>query len=125
MKIALTSVFVNNPAAAFKFYTEILGFVEKLKMPEANLFIVASAEEPNSTSLMLEPNENAIAKTYQEGIYSSNIPVIVFSVDDINKEYELLKALGVQFKNEPVKTHGGTEATFDDGFGNLIKLYQF
>ena len=29
MKIGLTSVFVHDPIAAFKFYTEVLGFVRE------------------------------------------------------------------------------------------------
>ncbi|HZY78483.1 MAG TPA: VOC family protein [Cyclobacteriaceae bacterium] len=33
MKIGMTSVFVSDPVAAFKFYTEILGFKEKLFLP--------------------------------------------------------------------------------------------
>src|SRR5688572_30828756 len=71
MKILLTSVFVDSPIDAFKFYTEVLGFVERLYMPEANLAIVASPEEPGGTRLLLEPNDNPIAKTYQEAIYDA------------------------------------------------------
>ena len=37
MKIGLTNVFVNNALDAFRFYTETLGFVEKLFVPEAQL----------------------------------------------------------------------------------------
>ena len=44
MKIAMTSVSVIDPIAAFKFYTEKLGFVEKTYMPEMNLAIVAAPE---------------------------------------------------------------------------------
>src|SRR5688572_27107566 len=124
MKIALTSVFVHDPKAAFKFYTEVLGFVEKLYMPEANLAIVASPEEPNGTSLLLEPNDNPIAKTYQKGLFKSGIPCIIFGVEDIKAEYERMKKLGVVFRKEPVKTDHGTQALFEDTCGNLIQLYQ-
>ncbi len=62
MKISLTSIFVNSPQEAFKFYTEVLGFVEKMYIPEAELAIVVSAEETNSTSLLLEPNVSLVAK---------------------------------------------------------------
>lgn len=64
MKISLTSVFVNNPNEAFKFYTEVLGFIERIYMPEAYLAIVVSSEDPDGTGLLLEPNNNPIAKTY-------------------------------------------------------------
>ena len=83
MKIGLTSVFVHDPIAAFKFYTEVLGFVKRMYMPEAWIAIVVSPEEPDGTGLLLEPNHNAIAKTYQKGLYKAGIPVIVFSAPDI------------------------------------------
>jgi catechol 2,3-dioxygenase-like lactoylglutathione lyase family enzyme len=91
MKIALTSVTVNNPIEAFTFYTEVLGFVERLYVPEAKLAIVASPEEPDGTGLLLEPNDNPIAKTFQEAVYKAGLPVIVFGVEDIHKEYERMK----------------------------------
>lgn len=125
MKIALTSVFVDDPVGkAFKFYTEVLGFVQKMYIPEAFLAIVASPEAPDGTGLLLEPNNNPIAKTYQEGLRKAGLPVIVFGVDDLQKEYERLKKLGVVFTAEPTKTEWGTQATFDDTCGNLIQLHQ-
>lgn len=124
MKIALTGVFVNNPDEAFTFYTEVLGFIKKLYISEAHLAIVASPEEPEGTGLLLEPNDNPIAKTYQEGLYKSGLPVIVFSVEDIQKEFERLKTLGVVFRKEPTKTDAGIETIFEDNCGNLIQLYQ-
>ena len=124
MKIGLTGVFVDDPIKAFKFYTEILGFVEKLYMPEAALAIVVSPEEPDGTALLLEPNDNPIARTYQEGIFKAGLPVIVFAVDDIQSEYERLKNLGVVFKKEPAKTEWGTETVFEDTCGNYIQLHQ-
>jgi len=124
MKIALTSVFVDDPNKAFKFYTEVLGFVKRMYMPEAWLAIVASPEEPDSTGLLLEPNNNPIAKTYQEAIYKQGLPAIVFGVDDIQKEYERLRSKGVMFRKEPTKSDYGTETVFEDTCGNLIQIHQ-
>ncbi len=124
MKIALTSVFVNSPAEAFKFYTEVLGYVKKLFIPEAALAIVVSQDQPDGTALLLEPNNNPIAKTYQEAIYKSGLPVIVFGTEDIQKDYERLKKLGVVFRKEPTKSEWGTETIFEDTCGNLIQLHQ-
>jgi hypothetical protein len=83
MKIGLTSVFVHNPHEALEFYTQVLGFVTRLYVPEAALAIIASSEEPDGTGLLLEPNDNSLAKTYQEAIYQSWLPEIVFVVKDI------------------------------------------
>lgn len=124
MKIQLTSVFVDDPSKAFKFYTEVLGFVEKMYVPEAGLAIVVSSEQPDGTALLLEPNGNPIAKTYQEALYEQGLPVIVFSVADIQEEYERLTGLGVVFRREPTKTEYGTETVFEDMCGNLIQLVQ-
>lgn len=46
MKIKMTSVYVADPNQAIKFYTEILGFEKLMHIPEANLAIVVSPEEP-------------------------------------------------------------------------------
>ena len=124
MKIGLTSVFVHDPIAAFKFYTEVLGFVKRMYMPEAWIAIVVSAEEPDGTGLLLEPNHNAIAKTYQKGLYAAGIPVIVFSVADIQSEYERLKGKGVVFRSAPKKTEYGIETIFEHTCGNLVQLQQ-
>src|SRR5688572_8088976 len=110
MKIGMTSVSVDDPVKAFSFYTEVLGFREKLFIPKQWLAIVISPEDPNGTSLMLEPNHNAIAKRYQLGLYKAGIPVIVFTTPDIKQEYERLHNLGVQFRKEPVNTKYGIEA---------------
>jgi predicted enzyme related to lactoylglutathione lyase len=124
MKIALTSVFVNDPLHAFKFYTETLGFVEKMYMPEHGLAIVASPEDPDGTSLLLEPNGNLGAKEFQKGIRDAGLPVIVFGVPDVQAEYERLKARGVEFQKEPTTTEWGTQAVFDDTCGNFVQIHQ-
>jgi len=124
MKIALTSIFVHDPMKALKFYTEVLGFQEKLVMPEMNVVIVASPEDLNGTGLLLEPNESELAANYQKGLFEKGIPAIVFSVSNIAQEFEKLTAHGVVFRQKPVKTEAGTQALFEDGCGNLIQLYQ-
>ncbi len=124
MKIALTSVFVNDPLEAFRFYTETLGFVEKMYMPEHYLAIVASPEDPDGTSLLLEPNMNLGAKEFQKGIYDAGLPIIVFGVPDVQGEYERLKGRGVVFRKEPTKTDWGIEAVFDDTCGNYVQIAQ-
>jgi predicted enzyme related to lactoylglutathione lyase len=124
MKIALASIPVNDPIAAFKFYTETLGFIEKLYMPEANIAIVVSPEEPDGTSLLLEPNAHPVSKAFQEGVYELGMPLIIFGVEDVQKEYERLKSLGVVFRQEPTKAEWGTQAILEDTCGNLVQIHQ-
>ena len=126
MKIKLTSVFVNDQAKALEFYTKTLGFVKKADFSAGKYrwLTVVSPEEPNGTQLVLEPNENPAVKSYQELIFKQGIPASMFFVDDIQKEFERLKRLGVRFTMEPTKTPGSTIARFDDTSGNLIQITQ-
>jgi len=126
VKIKLTSVFVNDQAKALEFYTKTLGFVKKADFPAGKYrwLTIVSLEEPNGTQLVLEPNDNPAAKSYQESIFKQGIPATMFFVDDIQKEYQRLKALGVRFTMVPTKTTGSTIAVFDDTCGNLIQITQ-
>ena len=126
MRIELTSVFVNDQAKALAFYTETLGFVKKADISVGNYrwLTVTSPEDRDGTQLVLEPNENPTAKTYQEAIFRQGIPAAAFMVDDIQKEYERLKKLGVKFTMEPTKVTGSTIARLDDTCGNLIQIIQ-
>lgn len=124
MKIGLTNVYVYDPIQAFKFYTEVLGFTERLYLPDAMLAIVVSAEAPDGTGLLLEPNNHPIAQTYQQALYQAGLPAISFSTQDIQQESTRLKELGVTFTQEPTQTEWGILAVFDDTCGNLIQLHQ-
>ncbi len=124
MKIALVSLPVNDPLQAHEFYTEVLGFVSRMFVPEAYLAIVASAEEPDGTGLLLEPTDNPITKQFQQGVYSAGLPIMVFGVEDIHREYESLVGRGVKFTQVPTQTDYGVMALLDDTCGNLIQLHQ-
>jgi catechol 2,3-dioxygenase-like lactoylglutathione lyase family enzyme len=126
MKISLTSVLVNDQDKALRFYTEVLGFVKKMDMPAGKFkwLTVVSPQEPDGTQLLLEPNDNPAAKTFQEAIFKQGIPLTAFAVDDIRKEYERMKKIGVVFRTKPTKMGPTTVAVFEDTCGNLIQLYQ-
>lgn len=126
MKIKLTSVIVDDQDKALQFYTEVLGFVKKNEIlcGKAKWLTVVSPEGPDDIELLLEPNDNLAAKTFQEAIFKQGIPLTAFAVEDIQKEYERMKELGVVFSKEPTKTGPTTVAVFDDTCGNLIQIYQ-
>lgn len=126
MKIKVTSVFVDDQEKALKFYTEVLGFVKKndVSAGQYRWLTVVSPEQPDGVELLLEPNNNTAAKTYQKAIFEQGIPATAFFVDNIQKEYERLKGLGVPFTMEPTKVTGSTIAVFNDSCGNLIQINQ-
>lgn len=128
MKIKLTSVSIDDYDRALKFYTEIMGFVKKQDIPlgeGARWITVVSPEEPNGTELLLEPNaEYPAMKALKESLVKDGIPFTAFLVNDVQHEYERMKALGVEFTMEPTNMGMSTAAIFDDTCGNLIEIYQ-
>jgi catechol 2,3-dioxygenase-like lactoylglutathione lyase family enzyme len=128
MKIKLTSVSIDDYDKALKFYTDVMGFVTKRDIPlgdGARWITVVSPEEPNGTELLLEPNASYPAmKALKESLIKDGMPFTAFEVDDIQKEYERMKKLGVEFTMEPTNMGPTTAAVLNDTCGNLIQIYQ-
>jgi predicted enzyme related to lactoylglutathione lyase len=126
MKIIVTSIFVQNQDKALEFYSETLGFVKKHDVPagEFRWITLVSPDNQEGTELVLEPNDNQAAKDYQNRLFEQGIPVTMFGVDDIRKEYDRLLKHGVKFTMEPTKMGDVTIAVFDDTCGNLIQIIQ-
>ena len=126
MRIKLTSVVVDDQAKALAFYTEVLGFAKKQDEPagEYRAITVESRESADGVGLRLEPNAHPASPAYQEAAYRDGIPVAIFFVDDLDREYERLTALGVRFQGEPVRSEWGYQAVLDDTCGNFIGLFE-
>ncbi|MFE1526074.1 VOC family protein [Streptomyces rochei] len=125
MKIHLTSVFVDDQAAALRFYTEMLGFVKKHDVPvgETDRWLtVVSPEDPDGPELLLEPLGHPAARTYRDALVADGIPLAQFAVDDVKAEYERLRGHGVRFTQEPLEKGPVTTAVLDDTCGNLIQI---
>lgn len=110
---------VDDPDKALKFYTEELGFVKKTKIQVAKFkwLTVVSPEAPNEVELTLEPNENPAAKNFQKALHDQGIPLTAFEVDEIQKESERMKKLGVAFRGEPAQMGPTSMVDFDDTCG--------
>jgi predicted enzyme related to lactoylglutathione lyase len=126
MKIKLTSIYVNDQEQALRFYTEVLGFVKKADFGQGSYrwLTVASSEEPDGVELQLALNDNPAAKTYQQAIFAQSQPAAIFYTDDVQADYERIKAGGAAFTVEPTKVTGSIIATLNDTCGNLIQLVQ-
>jgi catechol 2,3-dioxygenase-like lactoylglutathione lyase family enzyme len=126
MRIKLTSVYVDDQDKALKFYTEVLGFLKKQDIPVGNFkwLTVVSPEDPDGVQMLLEPDENPAAKAFKAALVAQGMPMTTFFVDDIWKESERMKQLGVIFTMEPTTIGPTTVAIFDDTCGNLIQLTQ-
>ena len=124
MRINLASVLVDDQEKALRFYTEVLGFVKKTEVPmgEHRWLTVVSPQDPDGVELVLEPDEHPAVKPFKSALVADGIPFTSFAVDDVQAEYERLRALGVVFTQEPASMGPVTTAVLDDTCGNLIQI---
>lgn len=126
MRINLSSVLVDDQRKALRFYTEVLGFVKKHDIPlgEHSWVTVVSPDQPEGTELALEPDSHPAAKPFKEALVADGIPLTSFAVDDVQREFERLRGLGVRFTQDPLDMGPVVTAVLDDTCGNLIQLAQ-
>ena len=127
MRIYVTSVFVDEQEKALDFYTNVLGFQKKHDIPlggGASWLTVVSPEQPDGTELLLEPSSHPAVNPYKTALVQDGIPATSFAVDDIQAEFDRLRAKGVRFTQEPTEMGGISMAVLDDTCGNLIQLVQ-
>ena len=124
MKIKVTSLYVDDQEKALRFYTDILGFVKKADVTQGpyRWLTVASPEEPDGVELQLAPNDNPAAKAYQQAMFEQGQPAAMFYVDNVQREYDRMKAAGAEFTMPPTKVTGSTIAMVNDTCGNLIQI---
>src|SRR5690242_10639866 len=116
MKINLTSIYVDDQEKALRFYTQVAGFVKKADVSQGGYrwLTVASPDEPDGAELQLAGNDDPTGKTYQQALFQQNRPATMFFTDDIQREYERMKAAGAEFTMPPTKVTGSTIAMAKD-----------
>jgi predicted enzyme related to lactoylglutathione lyase len=126
MRIKLTSVYVDDQEKALRFYTEVLGFVKKADFSNGpyRWLTVASAEDPDGTELQLALNNNPAAKTYQQALFQQSQPAANFFTDNVQADYERMKARAAEFTMPPTDVTASTIAMINDTCGNLIQVTQ-
>jgi catechol 2,3-dioxygenase-like lactoylglutathione lyase family enzyme len=115
---------VDDQDKALKFYTEVLGFVKKTEIPlgDDRWLTVVSPDDPGSTELLLEPDRHPAVGPFKQALVTDGIPFASFAVDDVEAEYERLRAMNVRFTQAPLSMGPVTTAVFDDSCGNLIQI---
>ena len=126
MKIKLTTVYVDDQEKALRFYTEALGFVKKADFSKGPFrwLTVASPEEPDGTELQLALNDKPAAKAYQQAMLQQGQPAAMFFTDNVQADYERMKARGAEFTMPPTDVTASKIAMLKDTCGNLIQVTQ-
>lgn len=124
MKIKLTSVYVDDQEKALRFYTEVLGFVKKADFSQGPFrwLTVVSPEDSDGTELQLALNGNPAAQAYQRAMFQQSQPAVMFFTDDLQADYERMKARGAEFTMPPKDVTASKIAMLNDTCGNLIQV---
>ena len=126
MKIKLASVYVDDQEQALRFYTEVLGFAKKSDFSQGPFrwLTVAAAEDSDGTELQLALNNNPAAQAYQKALFEQNQPAAMFFTDDLQADYERIKAKGAEFTMPPTDVTASKIAMVNDTCGNRIQITQ-
>ena len=126
MKIRLTNVYVDDQEKALRFYTDVLGFVKKADFSNGSFrwLTVASPEDPDGTELQLALNDHPAAKSFQQAMFQQGQPAAMFFTDNVQADYDRMKARDATFTMPPTDVTGSKIARLNDTCGNLIQVTQ-
>ena len=122
-------VLVDDQDKALRFYTEKLGFVKVLDVPDGTSGMRALVVEPPDgipgVGLELMGTYTPAARAYQQSFRVRGFAFTLLCTTDIQTDYRRLKERGVHFIGLPEDTGPVWTVKFDDTCGNLINLIQF
>ena len=133
MKIATTQIWVHDQDEALTFYRDKLGFEvrEDVTMPELGDFrwlTVAPAGSDVALVLMAIPGQPVFDeerwKLANDAMSKGVATAVFFTTEDVQADYEALKARGVEFTEPPEERPYGIDCGFRDPSGNHFRLSQ-
>lgn len=96
-----------------EFYQNILGLSSKFDFSERG-FVAFRVGNQEPAIILKDTNK-----------FPNTKPTIWFVVDDVQKEYEKLKAKGLSFLSEPYQIPTGLSVEFEDPFGNRLGITDY
>jgi uncharacterized glyoxalase superfamily protein PhnB len=132
MKIANAQIWVHDQDEALAFYTEKLGFEVRadVTLPEMGDFrwltVSPPGQEEIAIVLMAIPAQFEGETVEQiEALMSKGVSGGIFlTTDDCQRDYEQLKAKGVEFTEAPEQRPYGIDCGMRDPSGNSLRLTQ-
>jgi len=117
--IASTSIFVKDQQESLTFWVEKIGFKVICDIElESNFRWIEIAPRSSNSSINLYPKSLISKKDLKP------MPVIFFRTDDIYSTFNNLKAKGVTFSRNPLKSILGIHAMFKDVDGNEFLILE-
>ena len=128
--IGVVGLYVQDQEEALAFYVGKLGFRVHTDVKNG-AFRWLTVQHPNQPSFQLglfTPGppllDASTAKTLLAMVAKGAMPPLVLDVDDCRAACDRLRALGVEFTQEPTARYGNVDAGFRDPSGNGWKIIE-
>lgn len=126
-KLAHLTLYVRDCEEALRFYTEKLGFEKRMdvKMDNGARWLTIAVPGQEIEIVLHDPTHwhpQDVAEKMLAQVGTN--PMWVFQTDNVYTTYETYRQRGVTFLQEPAEVLYGTEAMFQDLYGNKYLLLQ-
>lgn len=124
-KATIVTLLVRDQDEALRFYTETLGLEKRMddtSVPGLRWLTVAPPEQKELQIVLAKAKSEEDLR--QVGKQAGTFPLFVLNTDGCRKDYETLKSRGVRFLTSPKEQPWGTEAIFEDLYGNRFDLLE-
>ena len=128
--VGVVGLYVRDQEEALRFYVGKLGFTvhTDAKNGDYRWLTVTCPEQPDFQLGLFAPQPPTVdetsARALRELVAKGAMPPLVLTVDDCQAAFERMRAVGVEFTQEPVARYGSVDASFRDPSGNGWKLIQ-
>ena len=128
--IETAGLYVRDQDEALAFYVDKLGFRvhTDARNGDYRWLTVQHPDQPSFQLGLVKPgppvHDAATARALAALVAKGAMPMLVLSVDDCRAAFERMKALGVEFTQEPVARYGTVDAGFRDPSGNGWKMIE-
>jgi catechol 2,3-dioxygenase-like lactoylglutathione lyase family enzyme len=128
--IEVVGLYVRDQDEALAFYVDKVGFRvhTDVKNGDYRWLTVQHPDQPSFQLGLFTPqapmHDAATAQALRELVAKGVMPPLVLVVDDCRATFDRLRAVGVEFTQEPVTRFGSVDAGFRDPSGNGWKLIE-
>jgi catechol 2,3-dioxygenase-like lactoylglutathione lyase family enzyme len=128
--VGVVGLYVRDQDEALDFYVEKLGFRvhTDVRNGDYRWLTVQYPEQPSFQLGLFKPQpptlDAATARTMSEMVAKGAMPPLVLNVNDCRAAYDLMRARGVEFTQEPLERYGNVDASFRDPSGNGWKMIE-